>query len=39
MNKQEIINELNKAKNAHVMWFANAMALSVGTYPGGFECT
>lgn len=34
MNKQEIINELNNAKNAHVLWFANAMALSVGTDPG-----
>jgi len=34
VEKQEIINELNKAKNAHVMWFANAMALSVGTDPG-----
>lgn len=34
MNKQDIINELNNAKNAHVLWFANAMALSVGTDPG-----
>ncbi len=34
MNKQELINQLNNAKNAHVMWFANAMALSLGTDPG-----
>ena len=34
MEKQDIINEINKAKNAHVLWFANAMALSVGTDPG-----
>ncbi len=34
MNKEEILNEINKAKNAHVLWFANAMALSVGTDPG-----
>ncbi len=34
MNKEEILSEINKAKNAHVLWFANAMALSVGTDPG-----
>jgi len=34
MTKQDIINEINNAKNAHVLWFANAMALSVGTDPG-----
>ncbi len=34
MDKLEIINEINKAKNAHVLWFANAMALSIGTDPG-----
>ena len=34
MNKEEILQEINKAKNAHVLWFANAMALSVGTDPG-----
>jgi len=34
MNKEEILTEINKAKNAHVLWFANAMALSVGTNPG-----
>lgn len=34
MNKEEILIEINKAKNAHVLWFANAMALSVGTDPG-----
>lgn len=34
MNKQDVIKELNNAKNAHVLWFANAMALSVGTDPG-----
>jgi len=34
MKKQEILKELNNAKNAHVLWFANAMALSVGTDPG-----
>ena len=33
-NKEEILNEINKAKSAHVLWFANAMALSVGTDPG-----
>ncbi|MCF6183896.1 MAG: CZB domain-containing protein [Bacteroidales bacterium] len=34
MTKEEIITEINKAKNAHVLWFANAMALSTGTDPG-----
>lgn len=34
MEKQEILNEISKAKNSHVLWFANAMALSVGTNPG-----
>ncbi len=31
MIKEEILQEINKAKNAHVLWFADAMVLSVGT--------
>lgn len=34
MNKKEVLNEINKAKNAHVLWFSNALALSLGTDPG-----